>query len=408
MAYDDGLVELLNRNHSCLTNKKVLITGQINSLQILSQLKDCARAFIVTDNYITAQGLSAMIGIKMGHNSFEVASRKHLSLIFGDTSDPQVIAEIQKDTPKLDVLVLALNKNKSMTLKDLYACLPVIDASTQILLLGSNAIGGKSADSLLKNAGKVHKLDSARKCTLFSGKLEKPEALKSLPKLNELTFGSLLLQQNYGLFSQGQLDLGTHLLLNAMHADLSVQVQKQQFDTKLVSDLKNTDLKTLPSLEGFGPALDLGCGCGIIGLSLAVRGIATVLSSDISATALRATLQNAQNNQLQEQIYPFACNMLPQVADLEEAHNALGQNAPLTDHKFQIIATNPPFHYGLERSLGPTLEMIAQARNRLLPHGCLYLVGNTCLHYELPLREAFSRVTELVHTTKFTVFKAQI
>lgn len=407
MAYDDGLVELLNRNHSCLKGKKVLITGQITSMQILSQIKDCTRAFIVTDNYITAQGLGAAIGMKIGHGSFERVDRKHLSLIFGSFADPQVIASIHDDTENLDVLVLLLNKNKSMSLQDLHASLPLISPQTQVLLLGANAMGGKSADSLIKAAGKVHKLDSARKCTLFSGRIDKPEDLKAPKELNDVTFGSLTLQQNHGLFSQGQLDLGTHMLLNAMHADLTAQQQKQSFDNTKVSDLKNVDLKTLPALTNMGTALDLGCGSGIIALSLAQRGISTVLASDISAAALHATLNNAQLNGLQSQIYPFACNMMPQAADLENVHNSLGQNAPLSDHKFQIIATNPPFHEGLDRSLGPTLEMIAQAKNRLLPDGCLYLVGNTCLHYEVPLREAFSRVTELVRTTKFTVFKAQ-
>lgn len=408
MAYDDGLVELLHRNHSCLSNKKVLLTGQITSMQILSQIKDCQRAFILTDNYVTAQGLGAMIGVKLGHGSFESAQRKHLTLIFGDSEDPQVLSTIQADIPQVDVLIVLLNKNKTMSLKDIHAFLPVVSSSTQILLLGANAIGGKSADSLLKGAAKIHKLDSARKCTLFSAKLEDATLIKQLKALASVEFGSLKLMQSHGLFSQGQLDLGTHLLLNAMHADLSAQVQKQRFNTELVKDLRATDLNSQPNLAEFGPALDLGCGSGIIGLTLAQRGIATVLSSDISATALRATRLNAESNGLGQQIYPFACNMLPQPEELEGVKNSLGQNAPLNDHKFQIIATNPPFHEGLERSLGPTLEMIAQAKNRLLPNGCLYLVGNTCLHYEVQLREAFSRVTELIHTTKFTVFKAQL
>lgn len=407
MAYDDGLVELLNRNHSYLTNKNVLITGQINSLQVLSQIKDCAKAYILTDNFITAQGLSAMIGCKIGRSSFEMVQRKHLTLIFGDSADPQVLSTLQAESSKLDLLVIMLNKNKTLSQKDLKTLLPLLGSKGQILLLGANAIGGKSADSLLKGAAKVQKLDSARKCTAFLGKLEKTEAIKSPKGVNDISFGTLTLQQSQGLFSQGQLDLGTHLLLNAMHADLSAQALKQPFSNEQIRDLSKVDLRTLPSLDQFGPVLDLGCGCGIIGLSLALRGIKTVLSSDISAIALRTTLLNAQYNELASQIYPFACNMLPQVEDLAGVKNGLGQSAPLSDHKFQIIATNPPFHEGLERSLGPTLEMIAQAKSRLLPDGCLYLVGNTSLHYEIPLRAAFSKVSELVHTTKFTVFKAQ-
>lgn len=407
MAYDDGLVELLNRNHSYLKNKSVLITGQINSLQVLSQIKDCSKAYILTDNFVIAHGLAAMIGSKLGTSCFETAQRKHLTLIFGDSANPQVLDTIQAECPRIDLLVVMLNKNKSMSQQDIKSLLPLLDHKGQILLLGANAIGGKSADSLLKGAAKVYKLDSARKCTAFLGKLEDKSAIKSPKNLNEVSFGTLTLSQFPGLFSQGQLDLGTHLLLNAMHADLSAQALSQNFNNEQVRDLSKVDLSTLPSLDGFGPALDLGCGSGIIGLSLAQRGIKTVLCSDISAIALRSTLLNASRNGLSDRIYPFACNMLPHVEDFNGVKNGLGQSAPLSDHKFQIIATNPPFHEGLERSLGPTLEMISQAKSRLLPSGSLYLVGNTSLHYELPLRAAFSKVSELVHTTKFTVFKAQ-
>lgn len=408
MTYDDGLVELLNRNHSHLSQKSVLIAGNITSMQILSQIKDCSRAYILTDNYITAQGLGANIGVKLSHGDFASAQRKHLTLLFGDSTDPRVLSTIQAETDKLDVLVLSLNKNKSMTVKDLHALLPLISHTTQIFLLGANAIGGRSADHMLGDENKVYKFDKARKWTMFSAKLENPTNLPEPKPLNDVTFGSLTLSQSHGLFSQGQLDVGTHMLLNAMHADLSAKAQKQAFNTELVKDLSTTDLRTLPDLSNFGSALDLGCGSGIIGLTLAQRGVQTILSSDISATALRATLLNAQRNGLESQIYPFACNMLPQPSDLEGVQNACGKVAPLSDHKFQIIATNPPFHDGVNRCLGPTLEMIAQAKKCLKPEGCLYLVGNTCLHYEVPLREAFSRVSELVHTTRFTVFKAQI
>lgn len=407
MAYDDGLVELLNRNHSYLSNKKVLITGHITSLQVLSQIKDCAQACILTDNFVTAQGLAAVIGSKLEHSSFSSVQRKHLTLIFGDSSDPRVLESLQA-LDKFDLLVVMLNKNKSLTQKELKDLTPLLDNKGQILLLGANAIGGKSADSLLKGAAKVYKLDSARKCTAFLGKLESKDSIKGPKSLEDVNFGSLKLSQFPGLFSQGQLDLGTHLLLNAMHADLTAQAQQLPFNNQQVRDLSKVDLQTLPSLDGFGPVLDLGCGSGVIGLSLAMRGIKTVLCSDISAVALRATEINAQRNELSDKIYPFACNMLPHPEDFTGITNGLKQAAPLSDHKFQIIATNPPFHEGLERSLGPTLEMIAQAKSRLLPDGCLYLVGNTSLHYELPLRAAFSKVSELVHTTKFTVFKAQV
>ena len=52
--------------------------------------------------------------------------------------------------------------------------------------------------------------------------------------------------------------------------------------------------------------------------------------------------------------------------------------------------------------------MIAHAPEYLSANGALYLVGNTCLHYEQALEQAFKRVEVLYSTTKFTVFKAQM
>ena len=70
--------------------------------------------------------------------------------------------------------------------------------------------------------------------------------------------------------------------------------------------------------------------------------------------------------------------------------------------------TNPPFHQGIERTTSPTLDMIAKAKDHLTADGALYLVGNTSLHYEQALQEAFTTVTTLAATTKFTVFKATL
>ena len=167
------------------------------------------------------------------------------------------------------------------------------------------------------------------------------------------------LKQKFGVFSQGRVDEGTALLLKNLPQDLTGQ-----------------------------KALDLGCGCGIIGLFLAKKA-AFVTLSDISAEALYLAKSNADINQLSENCEFKAAFMLN---DAE---------------KFDIIATNPPFHEGIKKAEKITIEMIKEAPNHLNAGGALYLVGNSFLNYGPTLEEAFKKVTVLESNKRITVFKAE-
>lgn len=393
---DDPLIEVLERNDKYWAGKRVLIVGEINSLQLLPQLIRTQSATVLCDNFETAQGLSAMMGQSLEHKSFAQVQKKHVSVIFGSCHDPRV----QEAIGSFDTLVLFLSKTKSLSQDLLWHLRAKLNHESTILLIGSNAIGGKSADSLLRNATKIYKADTARKCTVFCAHSIEETKIPAPKALPDVTYGALHLKQLHGLFSQGQLDCGTAMLLQAVHQDLSAiyQVKAPKMEATDCSD----DLRDYPLLLQ-SPILDLGCGSGIIGLSLAARGCKVILSTDISATALYATEQNAAAHNLESSIKTFACNMLPQPSDLT---GQFGQSSALSQGKFQYIITNPPFHQGLNRTTQPTLDMIKQAPNYLSADGALYLVGNTCLHYELPLKEAFTHVITLQSTTKFSVFKA--
>ena len=422
MKADDPLVEVFERNRAVWEHKKVLIAGQITSMQILPQLIGTEQAWVVTDNFETAQGLSAMMGAKLGRSDFESITRKHVHLIFADCADERLKEHIEP----VEVLVLFLNKTKSLSQNLLFSLQDHLTPGGTILLIGANSMGGKSADSLVKGKADCYKLDTARKCTVFSAVPHEGARFASPGNLRTVSYGGLELEQSHGLFSQGELDGGTLMLLNAMHRDLSITPPepaaadaagqagsasgasgaafnacgKDAGPAGLAPDLSATKLQSLPqcAIAPTDPVLDLGCGSGIIGLSLAARGLTSVVCSDISATALRAAQRNAASNG--QDIKVMAANMLPEAGDFEAA----GISIP--GGKFKVIATNPPFHQGASRTTAQTLNMIAHAREHLTADGVLYLVGNNCLHYEEPLNEAFDKVEILASSTKFTVFKA--
>lgn len=376
MKGNDPLIEVLTRNHDLIVGARVLILGEINSPQLMQLLAPTQSAVVLCDHYGAACAMAAVMGKRLGTSSFETACYKHIKVIFAAASDERILEEIGP----LDRVVVFVSKTKSLNQHTLFALQRKFQhegTPAQITLIGSNDGGGKSADKLVSAVADVYKHDSARKCTVFNGTFRHYDenqgvGLTDCKRLSAVTVGALTLEQEPGLFSQGELDGGSALLLKALSADLA--------GPESIS----------------GPILDLGCGSGVLGLTLAAQGYGPILCTDISATALYATEHNAQRHGLS--IHTLACDMLP-------APELLTQ---LAQPKFQLIVTNPPFHQGIARSLKETQAMIAAAPHSLTTDGALYLVGNTCLNYGADLKAAFAQVKELIATPKFTVYKATL
>lgn len=384
---NEALIEVLERNQDLIKDKRVLFLGEAGSQKLMSLIPSCQSAVIISDNYSQAQAMAGVMGQELGQSSFEVAAANNdrFQVIFAVPSDPRLAERIGP----VDTVVLFINKIKDLSRHTLFALQKSFNHNgqpAQIVLIGANDVGGKSADRLVKDVADVYKVDTARKCTVFAGTFnsynpEQGVGLADAAPVGTVTVRELDLQQAHGLFSSGRLDTGTALLLEAMHFDLNSSAANKA----------QGNYHDLPQPEGFDLdhdlVLDLGCGSGVIGLSLAARGFKQVLCTDISATALDITSTNARTNSLA--VETRASNMLPEIKQ-----------------RFRIIATNPPFHQGVERSQKETVNMIKEAPSALTPDGVLYLVGNTCLHYEKNLEEAFNQVQVLIKTPQFTVFKA--
>ena len=138
-----------------------------------------------------------------------------------------------------------------------------------------------------------------------------------------------------GVFSRGELDPGTRLLLNA-----------------------------LPELAG--DVLDLGCGWGAIGVSIAkaMPGICVTMA-DVNLRALGLAAENARVNGV-------SCETV-------ESDGFSG----LADRTFDTVVTNPPIRAGKQ----VIYRMFADARDHLRPGGALYLVirkqqgAESCIRY---------------------------
>ena len=168
---------------------------------------------------------------------------------------------------------------------------------------------------------------------------------------------SLLFQTDSGVFSRGELDQGSRLLIDA-----------------------------LPELSG--NVLDLGCGWGAIGVSVAKAnpGVAITMA-DVNHRALDLCRENAGSNGV--------------TAEILESDGM----AQLLDRKFSTIITNPPIRAGKQ----VIYKMFADGAQCLKEGGALYLVirkqqgAESCMKY---LRTLYASVEKLTKSGGFWVLKA--
>ncbi|WP_125770395.1 class I SAM-dependent methyltransferase [Companilactobacillus furfuricola] len=128
-----------------------------------------------------------------------------------------------------------------------------------------------------------------------------------------------------GVFSRQTIDFGSRVLIEAI------------------------DFSNVPN----GDILDVGCGYGPIGLSLAKdQASRQVTMTDVNLRALDLAKKNAQTNQI-DNVKIFESNMYEQV-----------------DAKFALIVSNPPIRAGKEVVSG----IISEASKYLLPSGEVWIV----------------------------------
>ncbi|NLB91204.1 MAG: class I SAM-dependent methyltransferase [Clostridiales bacterium] len=148
---------------------------------------------------------------------------------------------------------------------------------------------------------------------------------KSSPSQTSFSYKNHLLtfQTDHGVFSKGALDTGTKILLNH-----------------------------LPPLQG--SILDLGCGWGPIGISLAkAYPELKVTMVDINQRAVALSLANSKAN-----------HVSPTVLQGD------GFSSLPSATLFQTIITNPPIRTGKQA----IYTLFEQSKSFLLPEGKLYLV----------------------------------
>ena len=169
---------------------------------------------------------------------------------------------------------------------------------------------------------------------------------------------SLRFRTDAGVFSRGEADPGTRLLLEALPEHME------------------------------GDILDLGCGWGIIGISVARKWPETrVVLADVNERALSLSRENAEINHAG-------------VTCVES-----DGMAAFADRLFDAVITNPPIRAGKQ----VIYRMFADAARSLRENGALYLVirkqqgAESCIRY---LQTLYGDVTKLDRSGGYWVLRA--
>ncbi|EBH9527635.1 23S rRNA (guanine(1835)-N(2))-methyltransferase RlmG [Salmonella enterica subsp. enterica serovar Cerro] len=142
-----------------------------------------------------------------------------------------------------------------------------------------------------------------------------------------------------------------------------------------------------------GEIVDLGCGNGVIGLSLLAKNPqANVVFVDESPMAVDSSRLNVETN-------------LPEAFERCEfmINNALSGVEPF---RFNAVFCNPPFHQKHALTDNIAWEMFHHARRCLKINGELYIVANRHPDYFHKLKKIFGNCATIATNNKFVILKA--
>jgi 16S rRNA (guanine1207-N2)-methyltransferase len=289
--------------------------------------------------------------------------RRDRSCLSSGGEDPLRFADrVPEETPAPDLAVLFFPKSKELGRYLLGELGRVLPPGTPIEVVGPKRGGIRSARPWVEELlGEVGPLSSARHAMHFEARRTKD--LVAADGTKRFTFevgGTPVEVVSYpGVFSHGELDPGTRLLLE--HLELG--------ETERV--------------------LDWGCGAGTILSWIRLRAPeAEVDGIDVWAPALRSARATLAANGLGAETVWASDGF----SDVRE--------------RYDLIVSNPPLHTGLETDLDLVRVLIREAGPHLVPGGRMVFVVPRFVNLWDELKWVAASVNVLAENTRFRVFEA--
>jgi 16S rRNA (guanine1207-N2)-methyltransferase len=282
-------------------------------------------------------------------------------------SDPLMVEDERALFAKLPApaasAVIFLPKSKALIDMTLSIVSGMVERGGTIVLAGANDAGIRSAkDAYEKNIGPVREKIVGNHSALYVGTNEGRGAGKSVedfisyaPIASDGTDVEAAVLP--GVFSVGQLDEGTKLLLSHI-----------PYDKKSV--------------------LDIGSGSGVIGAIYKKKNPESALTlADASPLSVLASKKTLERNGISGTVLE------------SDVFDAIAG-------RFDLILCNPPFHKGVGTDYTFIERFARGAKPRLAHGGAVYIVANSFLNYEETLQKHIGRTETVANDGKFKVLRS--
>lgn len=284
---------------------------------------------------------------------------QQLNRVLGDRVQYGLLADAAL-VADCDTLIYYWPKSKQEAEFQLFNLLSLLPVGAEIFVVGENRSGVRSAENVLNGFVSLMKIDSARRCGLYHGRIDKQSSFHLDEWWDDYVIDGVTVKTLPGVFSRDGLDPGSQLLLSTFEPHMK------------------------------GKVLDIACGAGVLAAALAKQSPKIRLTlSDVSAGAVESSKATMIANGLDGEV--IASNVYSDITG-----------------RFDMIVSNPPFHDGLQTSLQAAELLIRGAVAHLPIGGQLRIVANAFLPYPALLDSAFGSHEVLAQTGRFKVYQATV
>jgi len=285
-------------------------------------------------------------------------------IIFG-YEDPGITASSS------DTVVVFLPKSRSELTLRLSLALMLIKEGGQIILVGEKKEGIAGAvRQLRQRLPQCRKVDSVRHCQIWQADGVSPSPdfrLGNWLQWHSIESNGITLDVAGlpGIFSDGELDAGTAMLL----------------DTLAVTPLAP------------GKTLDFACGAGVIGAWW-------------QSFQARRQGKGYPVDGVDVQFQALACARATYERAGAEGNIIASDGLAAVEGQYQTVITNPPFHTGVRTDTSVTEQFLQGVSRHLVKGGECRLVANRFLPYEALIRRHIGPTRVLAEDARFVVWSA--
>lgn len=257
-----------------------------------------------------------------------------------------------------DFVLIQIPKNLSYFEDVLIHLGPHLKSDSQLICASMvKHLAPSSFDLIQKYIGATTTSLAEKKARLIFARFEKSVVSSPYPLQVKLDGFEKSFINNSNLFSREKLDVGTRFLLENMPRG------------------------------DFKQVLDLGCANGVVGIKAKMLyPHAHITFSDESAMAIESAKSNYQNHFSDEASFTWTnC--------FEEGKR----------DSLDLVLCNPPFHQSTTIGDFIAWQMFQDAKEALIPGGCLRVIGNSHLGYQVKLKKIFGNSKIVATNKKFMI-----